>query len=80
MRATIQKWGNSLAVRIPKAFAEETRLRQGSEIDISLADGNVVLAPLPKEPLKLSELLERVSPESLHEHAEWGQPKGREAW
>jgi antitoxin MazE len=80
LRATIQKWGNSLAVRIPKAFAEETRLRQGSEIEISLADGNVVLAPLRKYPIKLSELLERVSPESLHEHVEWGRPKGRETW
>src|SRR5690606_40002453 len=48
MRARVQKWGNSLALRIPKAVAEDTGLEQGSEVEMSLEDGQIVVSPVQR--------------------------------
>ncbi len=80
MKATIQKWGNSLALRIPKAFAEELGLERDSLVELTMTKKTLVLAPAPKATPCLAELLERVSRENLHGEADLGTPVGREAW
>jgi len=79
MRARIQKWGNSLALRIPRSFAIETDLAQDSLVDLSLQDGKLVVSPvMPTYTLK--QLLEGVTDENLHAEQEMGPAVGKEAW
>lgn len=80
MKATIQKWGNSLALRIPKAFAEELGLERDSLVELIMTKKTLVVAPAPKATPRLADLLDRVSRENLHGEADFGTPVGREAW
>jgi antitoxin MazE len=80
MRSQVQKWGNSLAIRIPKAFAEEVGLEANAAVDLSLAEGKLVIAPVTRARFALEELLDRVSDENRHAELETGPAVGREAW
>jgi len=80
MRARVQKWGNSLAVRIPKAFAAEARLGPDSAVDISLANGKLVLEPIAAEKDELERLLAAVTEDNLHREVDTGPAVGNEAW
>jgi antitoxin MazE len=75
----VQKWGNSLAIRIPRTFARETALEEGTEVELQLENGRLVIGPVTAE-YTLDELLERVTPETLHGEIDLGAPQGREAW
>lgn len=79
MRARIAKWGNSLALRIPKAFAASARLQPGTVVELDLDDGRVVRPPM-REVFTLEDLLARVTPENIHEPTDTGDPVGREPW
>ena len=79
MQARIQKWGNSLAIRIPKPFALEVGLEQNSLVVVSVSEGKLVLEPV-KPSYSLEELLAQVTPDNLHQEIEMGLPVGNEAW
>lgn len=80
MRARkIVKWGNSMAVRLPKVVLRDVGLQEGDFLVFSARNGAVVAKPLKKrQPLK--NLLAKISPENVHEEIDWGKPRGREAW
>lgn len=80
MRAKVQKWGNSLALRIPKAFALEVGLERDSEVDVSVQRGRLVVAPPAAPSYSLDELLAGVRPSNIHSEADWGRPVGKESW
>lgn len=80
MRARIRKWGNSLALRIPKPFAEETGVRQGAEVELSVSEGKLVAAPVRRARITLGGLLAGVRKEMVHREEDFGGPVGREAW
>lgn len=80
MRVRVQKWGNSLALRIPKSFATETALDPGAEVDLTLEDGRLVITPLPSPRYSLEALLAEVTPENLHGEVDTGGSSGAEAW
>lgn len=75
--AQVQKWGNSLGVRIPKALAVKAGLDEGTEIEIDVEDGQLVIKPRAQT---LDELLSQVTSDNLHSEVESGAPKGREIW
>jgi antitoxin MazE len=79
MLARVRKWGNSLAVRIPKAFADEAGLEQDGEVKVSLVDGRIVIEPSDAI-LTLDQLLAQVTEENLHREVNTGPAIGREAW
>jgi antitoxin MazE len=79
MQARIQKWGNSLAIRIPKPFALEVGLEQNSLVVVSVSEGKLVLEPVNPS-YSLEELLAQVTPDNLHQEIETGLPVGNEAW
>jgi antitoxin MazE len=79
MQTQIGRWGNSLAVRLPGAYAKDLGLKEGMELEISLANGGLFLRPPPKE-YSLEELVAGITPENLHEETDWGGAVGREAW
>ena len=80
MRSEIQKWGNSLAIRIPKAFAKELGVDHKSGVDITVADGQLVVSPLGAPPYNLEQLLQGVTEENLHSEVDTGSVAGGEAW
>ncbi len=80
MRVRVQKWGNSLALRIPRSFATETALDSGSEVDLTLEEGRLVITPLPESSYRLDDLLAQITPENLHAETDTGPSIGDEAW
>jgi antitoxin MazE len=80
MRIKIQKWGNSLAVRIPKALAAGENLSKGSVVEMKLTAGALVLKPVRPASYRLEDLLAGVTKENLHGEVDMGPPVGREVW
>ncbi len=80
MKSTVQKWGNSLAIRIPKSFATEIDLSQGAEIDIVLFENKIQIEPIKKKKFTLDELLSQVTEENIHKEVDTGTPVGKEIW
>ena len=81
MLSKIQKWGNSLAVRIPKQVADEIGLIHNSTVEITLKAGTLQLIPVqPTKVYQLEALLDELSPEQLHDEVDFGQPVGHEIW
>ncbi|MEJ7862435.1 MAG: AbrB/MazE/SpoVT family DNA-binding domain-containing protein [Pyrinomonadaceae bacterium] len=79
MKAKIQKWGNSLAVRIPKSFAIQTKIEQDSTVDLTIIGDKIIVEPEKKKPrFTLDELLSEISEENIHSETDWGEPVGRE--
>ncbi len=80
MRTRIQKWGNSLALRIPKSFATEVGLQRETSVEVSLADGKLVITPVTKPKLTLKQLLAKVTKENLHNEVDTSPAIGNETW
>lgn len=79
MTTQIGKWGNSLAVRIPGAFAKELDLEEGAELEITRVEGGLLLSQR-KPHYTIEEMLAQIKPENIHGETDWGPPIGREAW
>ena len=79
MRTRVRKWGNSLALRIPKAHAAEVGLQQDTPVDVSVEDGRIVVK-CRKRRLSLTQLLDKITPENLHGEVSTGKPAGNEEW
>jgi antitoxin MazE len=80
MKTRVQKWGNSLALRIPKYFADEVGLQKETPIEVSLADGELVIRPLTEPKLTLKQLLAKVTKDNLHHEVDTGAAVGKETW
>jgi antitoxin MazE len=83
MKARVRKWGNCLAVRIPKAIATEVGLHQNAEVELSSNRGRLVITPLKrtrKRKYSLKEMLRGITPENLHGEIDFGPPVGKEIW
>ncbi len=80
MRTRVQKWGNSLALRIPKPFAAEIGLRRNSPVEVSLVNGQLVIVPVVEPALTLECLLAQVTEDNLHGEIETGPAVGKEVW
>ncbi len=79
MRVPVRKWGNSLALRIPKAVAEDSRIQYGSVVEVSVVKGKMIVAPVATPRFSLEQLLARVTKKNRHAEVETGAPVGREA-
>jgi antitoxin MazE len=80
MKTAVQRWGNSLAVRTPSAFAAETRIRDGSVVELSLKGGALVVRPVRRTRLALGDLLKRIKPSNRHDEVATGASVGQEVW
>jgi antitoxin MazE len=80
MQTTIQKWGNSLAVRIPKAFVKEAHVACGTPVELSVDDGKIVIDPRTEPEYRLQDLLKGVTKRNLHAEVDTGEAVGREVW
>ncbi|VAX25095.1 Programmed cell death antitoxin MazE [hydrothermal vent metagenome] len=80
MKTKVQKWGNSLAVRIPKAYAGEADVRYGDDIDIAIHEGKIMITPLKAKKYELKTLLSRITKKNLHAEIDTGSSVGGETW
>jgi antitoxin MazE len=80
MKTRVRKWGNSLALRIPRSFAQEVGLQNQTPVEVALADGKLVITPVTSQDLTLEQLLAGVTEENLHREVDTGSPRGDEAW
>ena len=78
MQTKVQKWGNSLALRIPKSFALNIDIKQNEFVDLSISDGKLIITPITAKEYSLKELLAGVSEDNLHEEFDTGIPAGKE--
>ena len=80
MKTSVQKWGNSLAVRIPKSFADGLGLGNSSPVEISLEEGAVIIKPDRDRIFELDSLLSKITDENIHSRWEIeGTAEGRRA-
>jgi antitoxin MazE len=80
MRIHIQRWGNSLAARIPAAFARTLGLEQNSQVEMRMTRSSLTITPVRKPRPRLDDLIGRITPENVHREVETGGRRGREAW
>jgi len=80
MESKIQKWGNSLGLRIPKWIAEQVGVEAGSGVELSVKEGKIIVLPRRCKKYDLNGLLQAVTPDNLHGEIDTGEPIGREAW
>jgi antitoxin MazE len=80
MKTRAQKWGNSLAVRVPKSVAVQVGLKEQDNLDIEVRDGNVVLKPHLRRVYRLDDLVKRITRKNVHCEIATGGPVGREIW
>ncbi len=80
MRTKVVKWGNSLGLRIPKSFAEEVQVSEGSVVDLSLQDGYLIVRVAPQTTVGLVDLLAGITDENLHGEINTGDAVGGENW
>src|SRR5205085_2298807 len=78
-RAQIVGWGNSPAIRIPRAMLNALQIREGDELELMVEDGRLTARPVnPK--LTLESLVAAITPENCHDELDWGKPVGNEVW
>ena len=84
MIVEFRKWGNSLAVRIPKALADAVKVSDGKRAELKVENGTLVLRPVVKPARKvrytLDELLSGMTPDNVPQEVDWGARRGNEAW
>lgn len=79
MKTKIQKWGNSLGVRIPKNITEHKALKAGLGVNVVLKNNQIVIESI-QEDVSLTTLLSKMSPDSLHNETDWSEVQGKEIW
>jgi antitoxin MazE len=80
MKTQIAKWGNSIAVRIPKTVAQAANLRLGDHLEMAVEDSGVVRMRKKQGKLSLKDLIRGITGENLHTETDWGEPEGKELW
>ena len=80
MKTRVQKWGNSLALRIPKSFAAQVGLHANVTVELSLVEGSLVVQPITPKPISLDQLLRGITAENLPGEWDTGPAVGKETW
>lgn len=79
MQTTIQKWGNSQGIRIPKAFLEAAGMMENDIVELNRVNDSIVITKVKKE-LTLEEIFKDDKEEYVAEEFNWSSPVGREVW
>jgi antitoxin MazE len=80
MKATVKKWGNSAAVRIPAAVMQAMRLNLEEPVDVREEAGRIVIEPIRQKAYDLAELLKGITSKNRHKPVDFGPPAGKEMW
>ncbi|MBO7431245.1 MAG: AbrB/MazE/SpoVT family DNA-binding domain-containing protein [Spirochaetia bacterium] len=77
MEAVVQKWGNSLGLRIPSIWAKENEVKNGNKVELVVEKGRIIILPHKKS---LDDMLEKITPENMHSEIKTGPVVGNEEW
>ena len=77
MQTVVQKWGNSLGLRIPSLWAKDNNVRSDSKIEVIVEKGKITILPQKKS---LDDMLAMVTPENIHSEVSTGNAVGKEEW
>jgi len=80
MKTQLSRWGNSLAVRIPKDVAAAAELKEGDNVELNVDGPGTVKLQKSEKKLTLKELLDDINPENVHTESDWSEPRGNEVW
>ena len=80
MKATVKKWGNSAAVRIPAAVMQATHLDLDEVVDVREEAGRIVIEPVRQKTYDLNKLVKGITSKNLHKAVDFGSPRGKEVW
>jgi antitoxin MazE len=80
MRATVKKWGNSAAVRIPASVMQATNIELDEVVDVREEDGRIVIEPVQQKQYDLDTLLKGITSKNQHRSVDFGAPVGKEVW
>ena len=80
METKVQKWGNSLGVRLPKSITQKRDIKEGTRVVLSESNNQIVIEVLKDEHPSLRDLLKEVSDSNIHSVTNWDSPKGSEVW
>jgi antitoxin MazE len=83
MKTEFVKWGNSLALRIPSAFAKELGVSEGKKAEMTIEHGALVIKLAMRKMRRryqLETLIEEINEHNRHQEVDWGPPRGNEAW
>lgn len=80
MITSIQKWGNSQGVRIPKMLLDSVKWSENEKVTITVYDGKLIIEKAKKEKESIMELFENYEEEYTPEEIDWGKPEGKEVW
>lgn len=80
MITSIQKWGNSQGVRIPKMLLDAVKWSENEKVTITVYDGKLIIEKAKKEKESIMELFENYEEEYTPEEVDWGKPEGKEVW
>lgn len=79
MQTAVGKWGNSLAIRLPRNIVGELQLHEGMPVELRAEDGRLVVKPA-RPRYRLAELLAQHNPGNRHDEVDWGAAEAGEAW
>ena len=82
MVTKVQKWGNSQGLRIARQILEDARIAVGDDVDVTVREGVIVIAPVRRVRGKqsLEKLVKRIPKNCKTGEIDWGKPVGREVW
>jgi len=80
MQVRVQKWGNSLALRIPESFARQIKIEQGSYVDLSTVEGKLIAIPIEEQEYSLEQLIAGITDQNIHAEFDTGKAAGKEIW
>lgn len=78
MTTKIQKWGNSLALRIPKSYANSIEINAGTDVNIKIEDNKLIIFKEKKQKYSLKKLLSGINNNNIHKEHNFGNPTGKE--
>jgi antitoxin MazE len=77
---TVSKWGNSLAIRIPRGISKQAKIGEGDSIALELQRAGSIVLRTARRRYDLSDLVSRITPQNRHSETDWGSPHGQELW
>jgi antitoxin MazE len=80
MAITLHRWGNSVGLRVPKPMLTQLGLAEGSQVEVKIEAGRLIIQPIRRARMTMAELLEGFSPDDRPGELDWGAPAGREVW
>ena len=76
----VAKWGNALAIRIPKSVMQKANLREGDAVDFEVKALGILVVRAARIQPTLEDLVSAITPQNRHHETEWGKPRGNEVW